>query len=198
MDFIPLLFFAVVMVGTPGPANMLLMTSGANFGFLKSVPFVAGVAVGKLFINALLGLGLWNLMMMSAELLIGLKVVSVGYLIWLALRMSGFLLGERQLARPESFFKGLTVHPVNPKAWAMLVFAYGHFPASSGSLWEQTLVISITFLAVQIVFHSLWCAGGAVVVRLLAGTAAERWIMRGLSLITVFVVIWAIALDSLI
>jgi len=48
------------------------------------------------------------------------------------------------------------------------------------------------------VFHSLWCAGGAVVVRLLAGTAAERWIMRGLSLITVFVVIWAIALDSLI
>jgi len=55
MDFIPLLLFAVVMVGTPGPANMLLMTSGANFGFLKSVPFVAGVAVGKLFINACLG-----------------------------------------------------------------------------------------------------------------------------------------------
>ncbi len=136
---------------------MLLMTSGANFGFLKSVPFVAGVAVGKLFINALLGLGLWNLMTMSTELLIGLKVVSVGYLIWLALRMSGFLLGERQLARPESFLKGLTVHPVNPKAWAMLVFAYGHFPASSGSLWEQTLVISTTFWR----YRSFFTAFGA-------------------------------------
>ena len=168
VDFLPLLLFAIVMVGTPGPANMLLMTSGANFGFWRSVPFVSGA----------------------------LKMVSVAYLAWLALRMSGFLLKKRELKQAESFWKGLAVHPLNPKAWAMLVFAYGHFPAPSQSLLEQTLVISGTFLGVQIVFHSLWCAGGALVVRLLAGKPAERWLMRGLSLCTVLIVIWAVALDG--
>ncbi|MEK9942412.1 MAG: LysE family transporter, partial [Gammaproteobacteria bacterium] len=172
--------------------------SGARFGFWKSVPFLGGVTVGKLFINTLLALGLWNLMATHTGVLIFVKIVSVGYLAWLALRMSGFLLSERQLPRPESFWKGLMVHPANPKAWAMLVFAYGHFPAASGSIWKQALIISVTFFAVQVVFHSLWCAGGAVVVRLLAGTPAERWVMRSLSVLTVLVVIWAIALDSIV
>jgi len=198
MDFIPLLLFAVVMVGTPGPANMLVMTSGARFGFLPSLPFLAGVVLSKLFINAMMGLGLWQAISLYPSVLLSIRAVSVLYLSWLAIGMAGFLLSERQLARPESFLKGLTVHPVNPKAWAMLVFAYGHFPASSGSLWEQTLVISTTFLVVQIVFHSLWCAGGALVVRLLAGKPAERWLMRGLSSLTVLVVVWAIALDSVV
>ena len=196
VDFLPLLLFAIVMVGTPGPANMLLMTSGANFGFWRSVPFVSGVALGKLLINALLGLGLWEILSTYSEVLFALKMVSVAYLAWLALRMSGFLLKKRELKQAESFWKGLAVHPLNPKAWAMLVFAYGHFPAPSQSLLEQTLVISGTFLGVQIVFHSLWCAGGALVVRLLAGKPAERWLMRGLSLCTVLIVIWAVALDG--
>tara|TARA_B100001142_G_scaffold220454_1_gene218640 strand:+ start:1450 stop:2046 length:597 start_codon:yes stop_codon:yes gene_type:complete len=196
VDFLPLLLFAIVMVGTPGPANMLLMTSGANFGFWRSVPFVSGVALGKLLINALLGLGLWEILSTYSEVLFALKMVSVAYLAWLALRMSGFLLKKRELKQAESFWKGLAVHPLNPKAWAMLVFAYGHFSVPSQSLLEQTLVISGTFLGVQIVFHSLWCAGGALVVRLLAGKPAERWLMRGLSLCTVLIVIWAVALDG--
>ena len=60
MDYTLFFLFAVFMVGTPGPANMLLMTSGANFGFWRSLPFVVGVTFGKLFINLLLGLGLWQ------------------------------------------------------------------------------------------------------------------------------------------
>ena len=196
MDYFPLLLFATVMVGTPGPANMLVMTSGANFGFWRSVPFLAGVTFGKFFINAMMGIGLWQLLTTYPVVLIAIKTVSVAYLAWLALRMSGFLMGAKELARPESFLKGLTVHPANPKAWAMLVFAYAHFPSASGSLLEQTIVISLTFFCVQVVFHSLWCAGGAIVVRLLAGKPAERWLMRSLSLVTVGVVVWVIAIDG--
>ena len=100
----PLLLFAIVMVGTPGPANMLLMTSGANFGFWRSVPFVSGVALGKLLINGLLGLGLWEILSTYSEVLFALKMVSVAYLAWLALRMSGFLLKKRELKQAESFW----------------------------------------------------------------------------------------------
>ncbi len=193
-DFMPFLLFVVFMVGTPGPANMLLMTSGANFGFWRSLPFVGGVTLGKLVLNVLLALGLWDLLSHDSRILLALKIVCVAYLAWLALKISGFLMSGRDLRQPESFWKGLAVHPLNPKAWAMLVFAYAQFTDSTQPLIPQAVMISLTFLAVQVVFHSLWCAGGAMVVAAVGGRPAERWLMRGLSILTVFVVIWSVAL----
>ena len=193
-DFVPFLLFVVFMVGTPGPANMLLMTSGANFGFWRSLPFVGGVTLGKLLLNVLLALGLWDLLSHDSRILLALKIVCVAYLAWLALKMSGFLMGDQELRQPESFWKGLAVHPLNPKAWAMLVLADAQFTDSAQPLISQAVIISLTFLAVQVVFHSLWCAGGAMVVATVGGRPAERWLMRGLSILTVLVVIWAVAL----
>ena len=112
IDFVPFLLFVIFMVGTPGPANMLLMTSGANFGFWRSLPFVAGVTLGKLLVNILLAFGLWELLSYEPRVLLALKIVCVAYLAWLALRMSGFLMAERDLRQPESFWKGLAVHPL--------------------------------------------------------------------------------------
>ncbi|MBT5622480.1 MAG: LysE family translocator, partial [Acidiferrobacteraceae bacterium] len=54
------------------------------------------------------------------------------------------------------------------------------------------------FFVVQVIFHTLWCAGGALVVSAVGGRPAERWLMRGLSVLTVLVVIWAVALDGLV
>jgi len=190
----PFLLFVVFMVGTPGPANMLLMTSGANFGFWRSLPFVGGVTLGKLLLNVLLALGLWDLLSHDSRILLALKIVCVAYLAWLALKMSGFLMEGQDLRRPESFWKGLAVHPLNPKAWAMLVLGYAQFTDSVQPLIPQAVMISLTFLAVQVVFHSLWCAGGAMMVAAVGGRPAERWLMRGLSILTVLVVIWAVAL----
>jgi len=198
MDFAPFLVFVIFMVGTPGPANMLLMTSGANFGFWRSLPFVAGVTLGKLLLNILLGLGLWHLLSADPRILLALKVVCVTYLAWLALRMSGFLMSKRELRQPETFWSGLAVHPLNPKAWAMLVFAYAHFTDPAQSLGQQAVLISATFLIVQVVFHSIWCAGGALLVTAVGGRPVERWLMRGLSVLTVLVVIWAVVLDGLV
>ena len=52
-----LFIFATIMVITPGPANLLLMSAGAQHGFYKSVPFVIGVTCGKLFLTIGLGIG---------------------------------------------------------------------------------------------------------------------------------------------
>jgi len=77
IDFAPFLLFVIFMVGTPGPANMLLMTSGANFGFWRSLPFVAGVTLGKLLVNILLAFGLWELLSYEPRVLLALKIVCV-------------------------------------------------------------------------------------------------------------------------
>ncbi len=71
--------------------------------------------------------------------------------------------------------------------------------SSSSQPWVmQVIIISVTFFAVQVIFHTLWCAGGALVVSAVGGRPAERWLMRGLSVLTVLVVIWAVALDDLV
>ena len=196
MEFIPFLIFVVLMVGTPGPANMLLLTSGGNFGFWASLPFVAGVTCGKLLLNCLLGIGLWEFLSADNRVLFGLKIICVGYLAWLALKMSGFLFSRKQLKKPETFWSGLVVHPLNPKAWAMLVFAYAHFTNPEQDLLGQAVLLSGTFFIVQVFFHSLWCAGGALVLSAVAGKPTERWLMRGLSIVTVLIVIWAVLLDT--
>ena len=76
----------------------------------------------------------------------------------------------------------------------MLVFAYAQFTDSAQPLIPQAIIISLTFLVVQVVLHCIWCAGGAMLVAAVGGRPAERWLMRGLSVVTVLVVIWAILL----
>ena len=58
VPLLPFLTFAVSQVGTPGPANMVLLATGARFGLRRALPFVAGVALGKQLIIWPLGLGL--------------------------------------------------------------------------------------------------------------------------------------------
>ena len=67
------------------------------------------------------------------------------------------------------------------------------FTDGAQPLIPQAIIISFTFLVVQVVLHCIWCAGGAMLVAAVGGRPAERWLMRALSVMTVLVVIWAVA-----
>ena len=86
-DYFSLLAFIIIMVGTPGPANLVLMTAGSRYGFFASVPFIGGITMGKLLLNTLLILGLYSWLEREPMLLVGLKFISAGYMIWLSFRM---------------------------------------------------------------------------------------------------------------
>ena len=85
-DYFSLLAFIIIMVGTPGPANLVLMTAGSRYGFFASVPFIGGITMGKLLLNTLLISGLYSwLEREPITLLMGLKFISAGpYMIWLS------------------------------------------------------------------------------------------------------------------
>ena len=76
--------FAASQVGTPGPANMALLATGARFGFRAALPFVAGVALGKQLIIWPVGFGLMELADTVPWLFAALKWVSAAYICWLA------------------------------------------------------------------------------------------------------------------
>ena len=76
--------FALVSSITPGPNNMMLMASGANFGLRRTVPHALGVGIGFTLMIVLVGVGLMGLFDLFPWLNTVLKVVSIVYLLWLA------------------------------------------------------------------------------------------------------------------
>ena len=120
-----LLFYAFVASITPGPNNLMLMASGANFGFRRTVPHMLGVALGFVFLALMVGLGLAGLFLAFPASHTVLKAVSVAYLLWLAWKIANAAPARAEAAagRPFAFLQAAAFQWVNPKAWAMALTA---------------------------------------------------------------------------
>lgn len=181
----PLAFFAASQIGTPGPANMALMATGARYGLRAALPFVAGVALGKQLIIWPIGFGLMEIATRAPLVFEALKWLSAAYICWLAWRVAQMRLNAVKDAQAPGFLAGLIVHPLNPKAWAMIFGAFTNFVAPDTSPFYATLTIALTLLACQIVLHPIWTLGGEQIARGLAGTPAEPYLMKSLAALTV-------------
>lgn len=184
--------FAVSQVGTPGPANMALMTTGAAHGVRAALPFVAGVALGKQIIIWPVGFGLMELALRYPWAFEALKWISAGYIIWLAWRVANMRLGAGTAAYAPGFLAGLVVHPLNPKAWAMITGGFTAFTAPGTPALEATATIAAILLATQVVLHPLWTWGGALMAQHVRGTSAERYLMWTLAGLTVTSVLFVL------
>lgn len=185
--------FAAVQVGTPGPANMALLATGARYGFRAALPFVAGVALGKQLVIWPVGFGLMEVAARAPWLFEGLKWVSAAYIIWLAWKVANLRLAQ---ANPASsapgFAAGLIVHPLNPKAWAMIVAGFTGFVAPGTDPLMATAIIAAVLLAAQVILHPLWTLAGDRIARTLAGGRAEPYLMYTLAGLTVASVLFVL------
>ncbi|WP_425038735.1 LysE family translocator [Primorskyibacter sp. S187A] len=190
----PFLIFGASQVGTPGPANMALMATGARFGFRRALPFVAGVALGKQLIIWPIGFGLMELAQAAPLLFEALKWICAGYIIWLAWRVSQMRLasGAGDDVAAPGFVAGLVVHPLNPKAWAMITAGFTSFTAPGTPTLEATAVIALCLFSLQLVLHPLWTLAGAALARSVAGTRIEPFLMGTLALLTVASVLFVL------
>ena len=189
----PLAIFAASQIGTPGPANMALLATGARFGFRAALPFVAGVALGKQLIIWPIGFGLMELADRAPWVFTTLKYLSAAYIIWLAWKVANLRLkpGQGDGAVP-GFVAGLIVHPLNPKAWAMIVGSFTNFVGSGVSSFQATATIAAVLLACQIVLHPLWTLAGNAIAKTVAGTTAEPYLMWTLAALTVASVLFVL------
>jgi threonine/homoserine/homoserine lactone efflux protein len=185
--------FAASQVGTPGPANMALMATGARFGFRAALPFVAGVALGKQLVIWPVGFGLMELSARAPWVFQALKYVSAAYIIWLAWKVANMRLSATDEAGAvPGFLAGLIVHPLNPKAWAMIVGGFTAFVTPGTSTLEATATIAAVLLACQIVLHPLWTLAGDGLARTVANTPAEPYLMWTLAGLTVASVLFVL------
>ncbi|TFL16765.1 LysE family translocator [Jannaschia formosa] len=189
---LPFTLFAASQVGTPGPANMALMATGARFGLRRALPFVAGVVLGKQLIIWPIGYGLMEVAARAPLAFAALKWASAAYIVWLAWKVANLRLGEGGDATAPGFAAGLIVHPLNPKAWAMITAGFTGFVAPGTPTFEATLAIALVLLGCQILLHPVWTMGGALVARTLRGKPGERYLMWTLAALTVASVLFVL------
>ena len=165
--FTALTTFAFVTSITPGPNNIMLMASGANFGFRRTVPHMLGVGLGFTFMVILVGIGLVQVFDAYPPSYDVLKVVSVIYLCYLAWKIAKAapLQESDQAGTPITFFQAALFQWVNPKAWAMALTAISVY-APSQSL-EAVALVAIIFGAVNLPSVSSWTVLGQQMRRVL-------------------------------
>jgi len=185
--------FAFSQVGTPGPANMAMMATGARYGFRAALPFVGGVLLGKQLIIWPIGFGLMELAAQVPVVFLLLKYISATYIIWLAWRVANMRLstGRSDIAVP-GFIAGLWVHPLNPKAWAMIVTGFTNFVGPGTSTFAATATIAGCLFFTQLICHPIWTYFGDRIARVVAGKPAERYLMWVLAILTVSFVAYAL------
>ena len=185
--------FAFSQVATPGPANMAMLATGARYGFRAALPFVAGVVLGKQLIIWLIGFGLMSLADQVPLLFVLLKYVSAAYIIWLAWRVANMRLSvNKDTANAPGFVAGLWVHPLNPKAWAMIVAGFTNFVEPGTATLTATAIIALSLMVIQIICHPVWTFFGDRIAKLLIGTPSERYLMWCLAALTVAFVGYAL------
>jgi threonine/homoserine/homoserine lactone efflux protein len=161
--FLSLLLFAFTTSVTPGPNNMMLLASGVNFGFRRTIPHMMGIAVGFASVLLATGFGLGALFKTLPVLYTVLKVAGGLYLLWIAwsIGMSRSLGDGKSSGKPMSFWAAAAFQWVNPKAWVMAVSAMAAF-ADPSKLTLTVLIVVVAFAVLTFPCQGVWAGFGSV------------------------------------
>ena len=162
--------FALVTSITPGPNNIMLTASGANFGFKRTLPHIAGIVAGVAALNLCIGLGLGALFIQFPIMQDTLKVLGSVYLIWLAIKLLRFQYSDNHPnddAKPFNFWQAFIFQYVNPKAWVMAISANASFSLAGEAYWLSVCFIIFVFAMIGPPSIMVWAAFGQMIRRFL-------------------------------
>ncbi len=165
-----LLGFALVGVITPGPNNVMLMTSGANFGYRRSLPHMIGVGIGLPILIVPVGLGVITLFEIWPTLRAIMEVLCVSYLLWLAWKIAHAAAPSERKANghPLTILQASAFQWVNPKAWTMALGAITLF--APGREFTTILWVAGAYLFVATFSTNIW---------VLAERQLQHWLSNG-------------------
>ncbi len=185
--------FAFVSSITPGPNNLMLMASGANFGFRRSIPHMLGIGIGFVVMILLVGAGLIQVFDAYPVTHTLLKTFSVAYLLFLAWKIANAAPASANDTKgtPMTFLQAAAFQWVNPKAWTMALTAITAYTPDRSM--HAILIVGIIFGAINLPAVSSWTILGQQMARLLQSPHHLRlfnWLMAGLLVASLYPVIW--------
>ena len=172
----PVLSFAVSTTITPGPNNVMVTASGANFGYRRTLGHILGISLGFPVMVVAVGLGLSGLFHAWPGFHVILKYVGCAYILWMAWKIAaagGLGRSSTRAGRPFTFLQAAGFQWVNPKAWVMAVGATAAYTSAGGYFYLEIVLIASIFLAVSFPCVSVWTMFGVGIGRILT---ARKWL----------------------
>jgi len=176
IDLLPAFaLFALVSSITPGPNNTMLLASGVNFGFLRTIPHALGISLGFMLLVLAVGLGLGEIFTAVPWTYTALRWIGAAYLLYLAwcIATSGSVSeAGGQDSTPMTFLGAAAFQWVNPKAWVMAVGAITTYVPAQGYVYN-VMVIAAVFALVNLPSVCVWAGFGSVLRNVLR---VPRWL----------------------
>jgi threonine/homoserine/homoserine lactone efflux protein len=188
--------FLASMGFTPGPNNILVASSGVNFGFRATIPHILGITFGYPAMLLLVGLGLLKIFVTLPEVHVMLKYACILYLLYLAWKVAtaaGISNDTRMAAKPMTFWQAVAFQWVNGKGWVVALSAVTTYTVVESSLVIQILALAGIALIVTIGSVTSWTLFGAMLRRYLHTDARRRafnYSMAALLVVSIVPVLW--------
>lgn len=190
--FASLIGFALVSSFSPGPNNLLLMSSAALFGWRRTMPHMTGVLVGFAILMTTAVSGLGAAVLQWPWLLIIVRILGAGWLAWMSLRFIRVAIRRptdldsskiAPIGRPFRFYEAVLFQWINPKALILAISSAGAFMAIADSTYLRTVIVVGVFFVVGVFSLSSWTFAGSALNRLLASGRSASWMNLGMGLL---------------
>jgi threonine/homoserine/homoserine lactone efflux protein len=173
---IAFVIFATVMFFTPGPNNIMLLSSGLTYGFRRTLPHVAGITIGFAFMIGTVGLGMGTIFITYPVLQTILKYAGAAYLIYLAaaIAMSGPVAPDQDNRRgPMTFWGAAMFQWINVKGWVMVIGTITAYAGIASFPWNITIQVMFSLL-LGVLACSAWALFGSSLRPILTSPRAVR------------------------
>ena len=173
-ELLPLMSYCLVMSATPGPNNVMLATTGANFGGRGALPVIGGIQAGMFVQTLLMCMGLGNVFMAFPSAQQVLRITGALYLVFLAWKLSGASVGGAQAARPVSFGQAAVFQTLNPKSWLKAITVASVFMPVGHDAVVSALIVAAIGALVGAPCNAMWALFGMSIRRLLTDPFKQR------------------------
>ena len=173
-QLLPMMMYCFVMSITPGPNNLMLTASGANFGYRLTLPQVMGCIAGNIALTMIACNGLGQLFVAFPIAQTVLRTGGAVYLLWLAFRLSQSRMGDAQALRPLTFLEGVMFQAFNPKSWIRAITLASVFMPAGANPLTAGLAISLIGAVIAVPCLSMWALFGVAMRSVLTDPRKQR------------------------
>lgn len=178
--YLSIFTFLLIAAVTPGPNNILLTTTAANFGILRALLPMFGIMLGMQVLLLLVASGVGSLIILHPNIHLALKILGSLYLLWLAVKLGTARFEKIDIdsdtapEQPVHFYQGALLQFLNPKAWLMALGSIASFSLAGDLYIPSVIAISLIMVVVNLIASAVWLGFGALISRFLNSPSAWR------------------------
>jgi len=183
---IAVITFATVTAFTPGPNNLMLAASGANFGFRRSLPHILGIWVGFMSMFLAASFGLASLFALLPALYSILKVLSIMFLLYLAWRIATAGRAEsKEKDKPLQLWQAALFQVVNPKGVSVIISTISAYTSGALNVASEITPLAFIFFCTTVSATTSWCLFGTAIARIFTTRRRLRIFNVGMAILLV-------------